>query len=441
MARSTRVRRSDDVVHSRTLAGLLDHLTQLSIAHLRGSRSPSGHNLSVRYRFAESLLDTTRYELLCDGEQVHVEPQVFDVLAFLVEHRDRVVHKTELLDAVWGHQFVTESALTTRVKQLRQAVGDNGRDQRIVQTVHGRGYRFIAPVEELPGGTEREPLPVPAELRQEIRFCTTPDGTRLAYATVGTGPPLVRAAHWITHLDYDWQSPVWRHWLVGLARRHRLVRYDERGCGLSDHDVDNFSLEAWVQDLETVVDDLGLERFPLLGVSQGGAVAVAYAARHPERVTRLVLFGAYACGRMRRATTDEMRREAALQIEMVRLGWGREDAAFRRFFTSSFIPDAPPELWESFAELLRRTTSAENAARLLESWATIDVSEAAGRVQAPTLVLHARDEIRVPVEQARVLASLIPGAHFKLLPSRNHLLREDEPAWTEFLDEVEAFLG
>jgi pimeloyl-ACP methyl ester carboxylesterase/DNA-binding winged helix-turn-helix (wHTH) protein len=407
---------------------------------MHGCCSPTRQNLSVRYQFAESLLDTTRYELLNNGEHVHVEPQVFDVLAHLVAHRDRVVPKTELLDTVWGHQFVTESALTTRVKQLRQAVGDTGRDQRIVQTVHGRGYRFIAPVEELPGGVERTPLPVPDELRQEIRFCTTPDGTRLAYATVGKGPPLVRAAHWITHLDYDWQSPVWRHWLVGLARRHSLVRYDERGCGLSDHDVEDFSIDAWVQDLETVVDDLGLERFPLLGVSQGGAVAVAYAARHPERVTRLVLYGTYAYGRMRRATTDEMRREASLQVEMVRIGWGREDAAFRRFFTSSFIPDAPTELWESFAELLRRSISAENAARLLESWATIDVSEAARRVQAPTLVLHARDEIRVPVEQARLLASMIPGARFKLLASRNHLLREDEPAWTEFLDEVEAFL-
>jgi len=403
--------------------------------------SSSGHNLSVRYRFADSLLDTTRYELLSNGEQVHVEPQVFDVLAHLVEHRDRVVPKTELLDTVWGHQFVTESALTTRVKQLRQAVGDNGRDQRIVQTVHGRGYRFIAPVEELAGGAERTPPQVPDELRQQIRFCTTPDGTRLAYATVGSGPPLVRAAHWITHLDYDWQSPVWRHWLVGLARRHRFVRYDERGCGLSDHNVADFSLDARVQDLETVVDDLGLEQFPLLGVSQGGAVAVAYAARHPERVTRLILYGTYAYGRLQRATTDEMRREAALQVEMVRLGWGREDAAFRRFFTSSFIPDAPPELWESFAELLRRTSSAENAARLMESWATIDVSEAARQVQAPTLVLHARDEIRVPVEQARVLAALIPGARFKLLASRNHLLREDEPAWSEFLDDVEQFLS
>jgi DNA-binding winged helix-turn-helix (wHTH) protein/pimeloyl-ACP methyl ester carboxylesterase len=395
----------------------------------------------VRYRFDDSVLDTTRYELTRGGELVHVEPQVFDVLTQLVEHRERVMAKAELLDLVWGHQFVSESALTTRIKQLRQAVGDSGRDQRIVQTVHGRGYRFVAPVEELTDVTERVKLAIPSDLRQAIRFCSTADGTRLAYATVGSGPPLVRAAHWITHLDYDWQSPVWRHWLVGLARQRMLVRYDERGCGLSDHDVDDFSLDAWVQDLETVVDDLGLDRFPLLGVSQGGAVAVAYAARHPDRVSRLVLFGAYVQGRMRRASSDEERREAALQFEIVRLGWGREDPAFRRFFTSSFIPDAPPELWESFGELLRRTTAAENAARLLESWAEIDVTEEATRVQAPTLVLHARDELRVPFEQARRLAMLIPGARFVPLASRNHLLRADEPAWHQFLDEVEAFLA
>ena len=395
----------------------------------------------MRYRFDDSVLDTTRYELSRGGELVHVEPQVFDVLTQLVEHRERVVAKAELLDVVWGHRFVSESALTTRIKQLRQAVGDSGRDQRIVQTVHGRGYRFVAPVEELADVPERVKLAIPSDLRQEIRFCSTADGTRLAYATVGSGPPLVRAAHWITHLDYDWQSPVWHHWLVGLARQRMLVRYDERGCGLSDHDVDDFSLDAWVQDLETVVDDLGLDRFPLLGVSQGGAVAVAYAARHPDRVSRLVLFGAYVQGRLRRATNDEQRREAAVHVEMVRLGWGREDPAFRRFFTSSFIPDAPPELWESFAELLRRTTSAENAARLLESWAAIDVTVEATRVQAPTLVLHARDELRIPFEQARRLATLIPGARFVPLASRNHLLRSDEPAWNEFLGEVEAFLG
>ena len=403
--------------------------------------SASGNNSGVRYQFADNVLDTTRYELSSAGEQVHVEPQVFDVLAYLLQHRERVVTKTELLDAVWGHQFVTESALTTRIKQLRQAVGDSGREQRVVQTVHGRGYRFIAPVDELVGGTERAPLPVPDELRQEIRFCRTKDGTNLAYAIVGSGPPLVRAAHWITHLDYDWQSPVWRHWLVGLARAHTFVRYDERGCGLSDHDLKDVSLEAWVQDLEAVVDDLGLERFPLLGVSQGGAVAVAYTARHPERVSKLVLFGAFAQGRLSRAATEENTREAALQLEMVRLGWGREDGAFRRFFTSTFIPDASHDLWDSFAELLRRTCSADNAARLIEAWSKIDVCEEATRIQVPTLVLHARHEMRVPVAQSRLLAALIPGARFAFLDSRNHLLREDEPAWTAFLNELHAFLG
>lgn len=394
----------------------------------------------MRYRFGDVTLDTTRYELTRGDELVHVEPQVFDVLAHLLEHRDRVVAKVELLDAVWGHDFVSESALTTRVKQARQAVGDSGREQRVVQTAHGRGYRFVAPVVELPDAAARVPLAIPSDLRQEIRFCTTDDGVRLAYAAVGSGPPLVRTAHWITHLDYDWQSPVWRHWHLDLGHRYTLVRYDERGCGLSDHDVSDFSLDALVHDLETVVDHIGLERFPLLGVSQGGAVAVAYAARHPERVSHLVLFGAYVQGRLRRAKTDEQRREAAVQAEMVRLGWGREDPAFRRFFTASFIPDGPLELWESFAELLRRTASAENAARLMESWSEIDVSEEAKRVQAPTLVLHARDELRIPLEQAHQLASLIPDARFVSLDSRNHLLRADEPAWPCFLDEVDAFL-
>jgi pimeloyl-ACP methyl ester carboxylesterase len=394
----------------------------------------------MRYAFGDMVLDTTRYELCRADEMEHVEPQVFDVLAHLVQNRDRVVPKSELLDEVWGHQFVTESALTTRIKQLRQAVGDNGKDQRVVQTIHGRGYRFIASVEEVPDEVERPVLEVPEALQQEIHFCTAPDGTRLAFATIGSGPALVRAAHWITHLDYDWQSPVWRHWLVGLAQHRMLVRYDERGNGLSDHDVDDFSFEAMVRDLETVVDELGLERFPILGLSQGGAIAVTYAARHPERVSHLILVGAYCQGRLARAQTDEQTREANMQFEMVRLGWGKDDPAFRRFFVSRFIPDASVELWDAFAELLRRTTSPANAARLLESWATIDVRETARLVKAPTLVMHARDDMSIPWEQGRLFASLIPGARLVPLPSRNHLLREDEPAWRQMLTEIDGFL-
>jgi pimeloyl-ACP methyl ester carboxylesterase/DNA-binding winged helix-turn-helix (wHTH) protein len=395
----------------------------------------------VRYLFGDLAVDTDRYELRAAGEPVHVEPQVFEVLGHLLDHRDRVVAKTELLDAVWGDRFVSESALSSRIKAARAAVGDDGTAQRVIRTVHGRGYQFVAPVRTEAGTPRPEPdgtVPPPA---QEIRFARAPDGVRLAYATCGTGPPLVRAAHWITHLDYDWHSPVWRHWLDGLARGRTLIRYDERGCGLSDHDVDDFSLDACVHDLEAVVDELGLERFPLLGLSQGGPVAIAYADRHPERVTRLVLVGAFVQGRRARAATDEERREAALQAELARIGWGRDEPTFRRFFTSSFIPDAPLELWEAYAELLRRTTSAENAARLIETWSSIDVSETAARLGVPTLILHARDELRSPFEQARRLAALIPGSRLVPLASRNHLMRADEPAWAHLLAELDAFLA
>jgi pimeloyl-ACP methyl ester carboxylesterase/DNA-binding winged helix-turn-helix (wHTH) protein len=399
------------------------------------------HHAAVRYQFGDVVLDTDRYELRRAGEPVHVEPQVFDVLAHLLANRDRVVPKTELLDTVWGDRFVGESALSSRIKAARQAVGDDGSAQKVIRTRHGRGYRFVADVRVADGEPRSRPGYGAPPLEQVIRFCTTSDGVRLAYATVGHGPPLVRAAHWITHLDYDWHSPVWRHWLEGLANGRTLVRYDERGCGLSDHDIEEWSFDAFVHDLETVVDEIGLERFPLLGVSQGGPVAIAYADRHPERVSRLVLIGSYAQGRRRRARTEEERREADLQVEIARVGWGRDDPTFRRFFTSSFIPDASPELWDAFAELLRRTTPAENAAQLLATWAEIDVTEAARRIEVPTLILHARDELRVPFEEARQLAALIPGSRLVPLDSRDHLLRPDDPAWGRFLDEVDAFLA
>ena len=399
------------------------------------------HHAAVRYQFGDVVLDTDRYELRRAGEPVHVEPQVFDVLAHLLANRDRVVPKTELLDTVWGDRFVGESALSSRIKAARQAVGDDGSAQKVIRTRHGRGYRFVADVRVADGEPRSRAGYGAPPLEQEIRFCTTSDGVRLAYATVGHGPPLVRAAHWITHLDYDWHSPVWRHWLEGLANGRTLVRYDERGCGLSDHDIGKWSIDAFVHDLETVVDELGLGRFPLLGVSQGGPVAIAYADRHPERVSRLVLIGSYAQGRRRRARTEEERREADLQVEIARVGWGRDDPTFRRFFTSSFIPDASPELWDAFAELLRRTTPAENAAQLMATWAEIDVTEAARRIEVPTLILHARDELRAPFEQARQLAALIPGSRLVPLDSRNHLLRPDEQAWGRFLEEVDAFLA
>ncbi len=396
----------------------------------------------VRCAFAGLVLDSDRFLLERDGESLRVEPQVFDVLAHLVLHRDRVVTKIELLDEIWGDRFVSESALSSRIKAARRIIGDDGTSQRLIRTVHGRGYRFVGDVEVLAGSSRSAPVPASErDLEQHIHFATAPDGVRLAYATVGSGPVLVRAAHWITHLDYDWNSPVWRHWIEGLASGRTLVRYDERGCGLSDHDPDEVSLDAFVRDLETVVDAADLDRFPLMGVSQGGPVAVTYAARHPERVTKLVLVGAYVRGRRARARDDDERRAAELQLELVRLGWGSDDPSFRMALPPSFVPDGPPELWSDFAELFRRTTSADNAARILEALTDVDVSADAARLRMPTIVFHARDELRIPFEQAREYASLIPSSRLVPLAGRNHLMRPDEPAWERFLVELDRFLA
>jgi pimeloyl-ACP methyl ester carboxylesterase len=364
---------------------------------------------------------------------------VFDLLAVLIRERRRVVPKEELLDTVWGSRFVSESALTSRVKAARQAIGDDGRGQRLIRTVHGRGYQFVAPVNEVARPDAVAGVP-PAPPVQEIRFCTAADGTRLAYATSGAGPPLVKAANWLSHLDYDWESPVWRHWLVELSRRFRLVRYDERGCGLSDWDIGRFSFDDWVDDLEAVVDAAGLDRFALLGISQGGPVAIAYAARHPERVSHLVLLGSFAKGRRKRARTPDELELVQTRIDMVRLGWGRPDPTYRQVFVARFLPEATQEQWHSFDELQQRSTSPENAWRFVEAFANIDVSDLAPKLTVPTLIMCSRREPENVFEQSRLLAALIPGSRLVPLDSSNHLLPERDPAWKQFLAEIDAFL-
>ncbi|WP_233520412.1 alpha/beta fold hydrolase [Prauserella sp. PE36] len=389
------------------------------------------------YVFEDCEVDPRRLELRRRGEPVHVEPQVFSLLTHLIRHRDRVVGKTELLDAVWGYRHVTESALTSRVKALRRAIGDSGGAQRMVATVHGVGYRFVADVRETDGG----PPAADGRIPQRIRYCRSADGVRVAYAVSGSGPPLVKAANWLTHLDLEWTSPIWAHWLDGLARRHTLVRYDERGCGLSDWDVGEFRFEDWVDDLELVADAAALERFPLLGVSQGGAVAIAYAVRHPERVSRLVLAGAYSRGRFARAATPEEKEEAALDLTLGRIGWRHDDPTFRQVFASQFLPGGTRELWDAFNDLQRATTSIDNVVRFLDVFAHIDVSALAPRVGCPTLILHSRGDLRVPKAQAQELAALIPDSRLCFLDSRNHILTEDEPAWPVFLAELDGFLA
>jgi pimeloyl-ACP methyl ester carboxylesterase/DNA-binding CsgD family transcriptional regulator len=276
-------------------------------------------------------------------------------------------------------------------------------------------------------------------VEQQIRFCTTPDGVRLAYAVRGRGPPIVRVATWLTHLDFDLESPVWRHWIREFADGHLLVRYDERGCGLSDREVGDLSVDAWVSDLETVIDDVGLDRFALLGISQGAAIAVVYAVRHPERVTHLVLYGGYLRGRHFRGV--EAQRELEALMSVIRAGWTNPAPTFRHLFSTLFLPDGSAEQMSWYDAMQWHSTSASTAARLFESRGRINVVDVAPAVTAPTLVAHARGDRGVPVEEGRLLGAQIPGARLVLLESDNHILLEDEPAWPRFVSEVRAFLG
>jgi pimeloyl-ACP methyl ester carboxylesterase/DNA-binding CsgD family transcriptional regulator len=275
---------------------------------------------------------------------------------------------------------------------------------------------------------------------QEIRFCTTGDGVRLAYARLGAGPPVLKVGSWLTHLEFDGTSPVWIPWLTELSRDNTLLRYDPRGCGLSDRDVAQFTLDAWVRDLETVADATGLARFTLLGMSQGGAIAIAYAARHPERVEKLVLYGAYARGVAKRGLGPQQSEELDATTKLIELGWGRENPAFRQMFTSLFLPDGTPDEADSFNRLQQLSASPESASRMVRGYAQIDVQALAPLVRCSTLVMHGHGDARVPFDEGRRVASLIPGARFVPLQSRNHVMLAHEPAWQTLVDELRAFL-
>ena len=278
-------------------------------------------------------------------------------------------------------------------------------------------------------------------MRNAVSFTTSADGTRIAWSRHGSGPPLVRVATWLTHLDYDWSSPVWAHWLSELGARFTVIRYDERGSGLSDRDPPAYGLDQWVEDLEAVVAAAGLTEFSVLGMSQAGAVAVEFAHRHPEMVVNLILWGAYSRGVSARDITAKQREEIELQWQMIKVGWGRADPIYRRVFTSSLIPGASEEQMRWFDDLQRRSMSSEAAMASSQARAMVDVTSSASSIAVRTLVLHADGDARVPFEEGRRLAGLIPGARFVSVHGQNHILLVDEPGWPEFFDELTAFAG
>lgn len=400
----------------------------------------------MRFNFGPYSLDTSRRELRRGARAIAVEPQVFDLLLCLIRNRDCVVSKDEILRTVWRGRIVSEATLNSRINSARRAIGDTGKKQQYIRTVMRRGLRFVGEVEEEANDTAHDrgnsgrlrPIGLP---RQEIRFIRTSDGVRLAAATVGEGMPLVKATNWLNHLEFDWHSPVWSPLLTHLAANFRLIRYDGRGFGLSDWSVDDLSFESYVRDLEAVVNDFGAERVALLGISGGVSVSIAFAARHPERVSRLVLYGGFPHGWFRRGNAAEIAQAEAL-ISMIRHGWGADgDSAFHRLFTGLFVPGGTPEQIQWFKDLQRISTSPENAARLASMFGQVDVTNLLPHIAIPTLILHSRHDSRVPYEQGLMLARGIPGAQFVALESCNHILLSHEPAWGHFIDHLCSFVS
>jgi class 3 adenylate cyclase/pimeloyl-ACP methyl ester carboxylesterase len=290
---------------------------------------------------------------------------------------------------------------------------------------------------ELPGESFVASVAIP---EQQIRFCRSSDGVQLAYSCIGQGPPLVKTGNWLTHLEKDLESPIWRHLWRDLARDHTLIRYDARGNGLSDWEVEEISFEAYVRDLEAVVDAAGVEKFDLLAISQGCAVSIAYAARHPERVNRLVLYGGFPVGWAKRPRSAAEKEQLGAMLTLMRFGWGQENPSFRQMFTSQFAPDATKEQADWFNNLQRISCSPETAVRTFQANGEADVTELLGKIRVPTLVMHSREDGRVPFESGRRMAAGIPGARFVPLESRNHLILEHEPAYPHFREEISSFL-
>jgi pimeloyl-ACP methyl ester carboxylesterase/DNA-binding winged helix-turn-helix (wHTH) protein len=394
------------------------------------------------HRFADCVLDTERVVLTRGGAEVHVEPQVFDLIAAVVAAQGRLVGYEDLVAQVWQGRIVSDATIAARISAARKALGDDGRAQRVLLTVPRRGVRLRVPVTgaavpsapSVPLVSEGAPQIDPP--RQTLRYTAGRDGAALAWAESGTGPALLRGGHWLSHLEHDWQSPVWRPLLARLSAGRRLVRYDPRGTGLSDRTRGAASTEQLAGDMMAVADAAGLDRFPVFAASQSAPVALLAAAMWPERIDRIAIWGGFATGSTRRggaAKTEAM-------VEMIRRGWGRSGSAFMKAFATLYMPDATPGEVDSLMRMQALSVEAETAAALRRMIGKIDVRDVLARVTAPVLVLHASGDAIQPVEQGQVLARHLPNAQFHLVESANHVLVPSDPAWDGILRRIEAFL-
>lgn len=392
----------------------------------------------MAYEFANCMIDPDKHLFARDGKPVHLEPQVFDLLMVLVASGENITTKDALVNAVWRGLHVSDATISARISAARTAVGDNGRAQAVIKTVHGRGYQLNVPVRSIQDASAASAVPAHSD-SQVIRYARSTHGARIAHAKSGTGPPLIRVAHWLSHLEMDRHSPIWRPLLDALEADHTLYRYDQRGTGLSSRDLTAVDLDCFVDDMAAVADANGLERFPIFAASQAVPVAIRFAHRHPERVAALILYGGFAQGRALRATSPgDMDAETALGL--IRAGWGKPDSPFVNAFSTLFMPDATPDQLVDFVKMQNETISPDNAAWLRQIVDHFDVSGILPEISTRTLVIHALADAVQPVAQGRQLASEIPGAAYVSLESRNHVQLPQQESWSRMMHEIRLFL-
>jgi len=398
------------------------------------------------YRFNQCTLDTERYQLSFRDKPVSVEPLVFDLLVYLVGNRDRVVTREELLDNLWEGKVVTDSALGARLKDVRKAVQDSGSKQAVIKTFHGRGYQFIAETVEATANLSALETQVSSKVdigladQSPVRFCSSADGVSIAHTEVGEGYPLVAVGSWMSHLEEDWSNPMWGHYISNLAQDFKVIRYDQRGNGMSDWDNVDISFDRMVDDLKAVIDCYDYEKVALFGPSQAASVSITYAQQYPEKVSHLILYGAYARGRCKRGNPEGIEESKAL-VTLIRQSWGRENPVVRQMMTSLFMPDASLEESTWFNEFQKTCGPGENLARFRELFDDIDVSHLLAEINIPTLVIHCVGDSVAPLSEGRLIASRIPGAKLVTLDSKNHMVFEKEPGFRRFLDAVHDFMN
>ncbi len=393
----------------------------------------------AKYLFGSYLLDVDERRLLRDNEEIRLRGKLFDTLRVLVENAGKLVRKDAFMESVWPDSVVEDNNLDYCISQLRKLL----HPAKYIETVPRHGYRFVAEVTApKPPGRLIPPesaVQPPGAPDQRIDFFTTSDGVRIAYTVGGQGPVLVRTIHWLSHLDFEWKAPLRRQWLSEIMRHNTLVRYDQRGSGLSDWEVSDFSFERTVQDFEELVDAAGLDEFSILGGCQGAAVGIAYAVRHPGRVTKLIINGAFANGWPAPGPGAQEHLEAMLTL--IRSGWGRDNPAFRQLWTTLFRPDVDVVEAAWLNELQRVSSSPENAARMMAEFPNIRVLDMLPKISCPTLVLHSREDGAVPVQEGKLIAARIRGSRFVELPSRSHMVAPGDAAWEHLVQEVSAFIG